>query len=111
MSTWEEVKRRLHAENPRLRDEYDKLGPRFEAIGALVRAREQQGITQSELARRMGVRPHAISRIESALHSPRLDTLAAYANALGLELKVGVRRSAPVQQSGARRRAGSSRVA
>ena len=92
MSTWEQAKSRLHAENPRLKQEYEKLAPRYEAIGALVAARERLGVSQSELARRMGVRPHVISRLESALHSPRIDTLAAYAAALGLKMKVGFAR-------------------
>ena len=93
MTSWSTAKRRLHSTNPKLRDEYERLGPRFEIINALIAGREKQGLTQSEVAARMGVRPHVVSRLESALHSPRLETLVAYAAALGLELKLGLSRS------------------
>jgi ribosome-binding protein aMBF1 (putative translation factor) len=108
MSTWEQAKRRLHAENPRLRQEYERLGPRYETISALVAAREKLGLSQSEVARRMGVRPHVISRLESALHSPRIDTLAAYADALGLRMKVEFARSGASSSGG--RSIGSGRT-
>jgi ribosome-binding protein aMBF1 (putative translation factor) len=93
MTSWTAAKRRLHSANPKLREEYDRLGPRFEIINALIAGREKQGLTQSEVAARMGVRPHVVSRLESALHSPRLETLVAYARALGFDLRVGLSRS------------------
>ena len=107
MSNWDRAKKRLHTANPQLKKEYDRLGPRFEAIEALVAAREKQGVTQSDVALRMGVRPHVISRLESALHSPRIDTLAAYAEALGLELHV--RLSSPT--AGSRSKSGRGKAA
>lgn len=103
MSSWTSAKRRLHAANPKLREEYDRLGPRFEIINALIDARENQGLTQSEVASRMGVRPHVVSRLESALHSPRLETLVAYATALGLDLRVGLSRPTTKASRGRRR--------
>ncbi len=87
MTTWREARARLHAENPALKAEYDRLGPRFEALSKLIDAREQLNVSQSELARRMDVRPNVVSRLESAQHSPRLDTLIAYAQALGLRFR------------------------
>lgn len=97
MTTWEEARDRLHAENPHLKEEYDRLGPRFGAISALVDARDRQRVSQSELARRMGVQPNVVSRLEAALHSPRLDTLVQYADALGYDftLKLTRKRNKP----------------
>ena len=74
--------------NPRLALEYDKLGPRFKAAVRLVDTRKRLGLTQTELARRMKVHPHVVSRLESAQHSPRLDTLALAAIAMGYDLQV-----------------------
>lgn len=92
MTTWREARAKLHARNPLLRDEYDRLGPRFETLSKLIDARERMKISQSELARRMDVPPNVVSRFESAQHSPRLDTIIAYAHALGYEFKVALKK-------------------
>lgn len=78
--------------DPELREEYERLGARFAAISELIRARERQGISQSELGRRMSVSPGVVNRLESAQHSPRLDTLADAARALGCDLEVKFKR-------------------
>ena len=88
MTTWREAREKLHADNPLLKAEYDRLGPRFETLSKLIDARERMKISQSELARRMDVQPNVVSRFESAQHSPRLDTLIAYAQALGYQFKI-----------------------
>ncbi|MPZ99562.1 MAG: helix-turn-helix domain-containing protein [Dehalococcoidia bacterium] len=77
----------LH-DHPEVREEYERLRPRYEAVAALIRARKLAGLTQTELAERMGRQQSIISEIESGRRSPRLDTLAAAARALGLELRV-----------------------
>lgn len=39
---------------PKVRSEYDKLGPEFLLARSLIRARLKKGWTQAELARRVG---------------------------------------------------------
>lgn len=90
MTTWRQAKTKLFAENPRVKEEYDKLGPRFAAISELIDARERMQISQSELARRMNVKPNVVNRLESAQHSPLLDTVIEYADALGLDVKLSL---------------------
>ena len=109
MTTWREARQRLLAENPRLKEEYDRLGPRFETLAKLIDARERLHISQSELARRMDVPANVVSRFESAQHSPRLDTIIAYANALGYEFKAELRKRRAATVSA--HRIGSSRRA
>jgi putative transcriptional regulator len=46
--------------------------------------RERQHLTQSELARRSGVKPATIARIERGVHQPRLATAFRLARALGI---------------------------
>ena len=41
----------------------------------VVRRRIAAGMTQQELAKRVGVRPETISRLESAKHLPRIETM------------------------------------
>lgn len=58
-------------------------------IGVLLRqAREDAGLTQEELANRMGTQKSAISRIENHAEDVRLSTLKAYAQAVGAKLQI-----------------------
>lgn len=52
-------------------------------VEQLQTIREQQGVTQEELAFRMGITQPAVSSIESGNTDPKLGTLRRYANALG----------------------------
>jgi transcriptional regulator with XRE-family HTH domain len=108
--------------DPELAAEYERLGPRFEAVSAMLRARKREKLSQVELARRMGVSQAVISRLESAEHSPRLETLAEAARAMGYRMNVRFvrERSAPYDAtaSGAKpgkstrpKASGSSRIA
>lgn len=52
----------------------------------LIRARCDAGLSQAEVARRMGIPQPAIVRLEAGTHSPTLTTLARYASAVGVVL-------------------------
>lgn len=78
----------LRARYPEVQAEYDRLRPRFEIVKQLILARRKAELTQRELAARVGVSPSVIGRLESAEHSPRLETVVDVASALGLRLDV-----------------------
>ncbi len=78
----------LRAEDPALQDEYDRLGPRWDAITEIMRARSREGLTQRDLAQRMGVSQAVVARLLSGEHSPRIDTIAAAADAMGYDLEI-----------------------
>jgi ribosome-binding protein aMBF1 (putative translation factor) len=60
-------------------------------IGVLLRqAREEAGLTQEELARKLKTKKSAISRLENHAEDIRLSTLGKYATALGKKLHVSV---------------------
>jgi DNA-binding XRE family transcriptional regulator len=65
-----------------------------ELLDALLKARHEAGLTQSQLAERMGTHAPAIARLERALatgkHSPSITTLRKYAQACGRELVLRV---------------------
>jgi DNA-binding XRE family transcriptional regulator len=69
---------------------YDALEDEFAALAALLEARASAGLTQAEVAARMGVSQPVVARIESSLskndHSPSLHTLRRYASACGMKL-------------------------
>lgn len=60
-------------------------------IGVLLRqAREEAGITQEQVARKLKTKKSAISRIENHAEDIRLSTLHKYAEALGKTLQVKI---------------------
>ena len=70
--------------------EYDKLQPRYEVISQIIKARKEQNMTQSELARRVGTQKSNISRLESGNYNPSLDFLIRVTRSLGKELKITI---------------------
>lgn len=67
----------------------DAKEDRLREIGlAIATERERQGISQAELARRLGYTNHAhLSRIESGKKTPSLDMLFATADTLGVKVR------------------------
>ncbi len=60
-------------------------------IGVLLRqAREEAGITQEELAKKLQTKKSAISRIENHSEDIRLSTLKNYVSAIGKKLQVTI---------------------
>lgn len=61
-----------------------------ELLDALLKARQDAGLTQAELAERMGTQAPAVARLERALatgkHSPSVATLRKYVRACGKSL-------------------------
>ncbi len=69
---------------------YDEGYEQFK-VGAMLRqAREEAGITQEELARRLKTKKTAISRIENHAEDIKLSTLERVASALGKRLHVEI---------------------
>ena len=71
---------------------YQALEPEFSLLRELLKARQKAGISQAEIAKLMGTKAPAITRLESSLssgkHSPSISTLKKYANALGCQLEI-----------------------
>jgi predicted transcriptional regulator len=84
---YEEFKARLLA-NPEVKAEYDALAPEFEISAELLRARLRSGLSQSELATRMGTSQSAIARLESGQTLPSTKTLLRFAQATGSKIQV-----------------------
>jgi len=85
--SFEELKARLLA-NPEVKKEYDALAPEFEFSAELLRARLRSGLSQAELAARMGTSQSAIARLESGQTLPSTKTLLRFAEATGSKLEL-----------------------
>lgn len=87
--------------SPEVREAYDQMGPEFTLLRQMLKARNRAGLSQAQVAERMGTKAPAITRLESSLssgkHSPSLATLQRYAEAVGCELNVKFVKSKDVQ--------------
>ena len=79
-------------EDPEFRQAYDELDEEFELFDELLKARTRAGLTQAEVAERMGTKTPAVARLEAGggrqKHSPSLATLHKYAEAVGCRLAI-----------------------
>lgn len=71
--------------------EYEKLKPRYQIISQIIEARNEQQMTQEELALRAGTQKSNISRFESGSYNPSLDFLIKIAKSLGKEVYIQLR--------------------
>ncbi|MCD9528495.1 helix-turn-helix domain-containing protein [Photobacterium carnosum] len=72
--------------NPEIKKEYDALEPEFAIIDALLSMRETSGLTQKEVAAKMGTKESNIIRLETGSSNPTIATLFKYAKACGRKL-------------------------
>lgn len=68
--------------------EYDALAPEFEIAAELLKARLRAGLSQAELAARMGTSQSTIARLENGHTLPSTKTLLRYADATGSRFHV-----------------------
>jgi predicted transcriptional regulator len=92
MRTHAELKKKALAD-AKVRTEYERLNrEEFAILDEILTARREAGLTQAQIAERMGTKAPAVARLESALasgkHSPSLATLRKYAAALGKRIEV-----------------------
>jgi len=79
-------------QNQEVKEEYERLAPIFEIKKQLIKARLEKGLTQEEIAQKMGTSKSNISRLESLnnTYTPNLMTLINYANALNTKLHINL---------------------
>lgn len=81
MATWDEVKKNLTSISS---DEMTAI----ESLAYLHAQSIKQGISQMELARRIGMKQPQLAKIENLTSIPSLETLDRYARGLGLQAVV-----------------------
>jgi transcriptional regulator with XRE-family HTH domain len=74
--------------DPAYRKEFEALEGEFAIAGELVRARANAGLTQEQLADRMGTKQEVIARWEAGRVLPSTRMLARLADATGTKLKI-----------------------
>ena len=71
---------------------WDDLDPEFQVLKAMIKAREKTGVSQAELARRVGTRQSVISRLErGGFSKATLETIKKVADALDMRVEIKLR--------------------
>lgn len=90
MTTLEELQRKYPPAN---KAKYDRARAAAELAGAVAEfvyaVRTRAGLTQTELARRMGTTQSSVARMESGGSLPNLEMLARLAHATGVPVRLG----------------------
>jgi DNA-binding XRE family transcriptional regulator len=82
-----EINKRLNAD-PELKEMWDNSRMEYRLLGELTKLRKECGLSQTDLAERIGSDQRVISRIEKREQSPTLKTLCNLANALNVEIRL-----------------------
>ncbi|MFC1615768.1 multiprotein-bridging factor 1 family protein [Patescibacteria group bacterium] len=85
MKTYSNFKKRV-LKNTEVRTAYNNLAPEFEIAKAIIEKRLEKGLSQSDLAKKIGTKQSAISRIESGNYNASIKLLEKIAKALKLKL-------------------------
>lgn len=89
MRNFEEFKKELLTD-PKVKKAYDDLGPEFELIKSMIKKRLKKGLTQTQLAKKIGSRQPVISRLEQGTYNPTMKFLSRVAHALDGKLKITI---------------------
>lgn len=94
MRTHEQIVEKLMS-RPGVRAEVERLErEEFALLNILLKARREAGLSQAQVAKRMGTQAPAVARLERALatgkHSPSVATLRKYVSACGKRLVLNV---------------------
>jgi transcriptional regulator with XRE-family HTH domain len=73
---------------PKYRKAYEALEEEFVLASAVIEVRNRAGLTQQELARKMGTTQPVVARLESGRTRPSMRTLERLAEATGSRLLI-----------------------
>jgi ribosome-binding protein aMBF1 (putative translation factor) len=77
-------------EDPAFRDEWEQTAVARAVATRIVAYRAEHGLSQSALARKLGVSQPLVARLEAGEHEPTLATLARLSRRLGLDFHIDI---------------------
>lgn len=90
MINYKEFKKEL-LKDKEVRQEYDRLKPEYDLIVKLIKKRLKRGMTQLDVAKKMGTKQTAVSRMESGAHSTSIGRYSQYADAVGGKIEFNLK--------------------
>lgn len=87
---FEESKKEAFRKDPELKKAYDALELEYSIITQVIQKRLEKGLTQKQLAEKIGTKQSAIARLEGGTTNPSIAFLEKVARALGSKLQVSL---------------------
>ncbi len=88
MQSFTDFKREVFAKRPDVKKAYDDLELEYTLIQRMIDMRINHGITQADLAKKVGTKQSAISRFEAGGSNPTIGFLKRLADALDVDLRI-----------------------
>lgn len=85
--SWKELEKRW-MKDPKFRKAWEDLEPEYQLARNIIRARLKKGLTQAQLAKKVGTKQPVISRLEGMDASPSFRLVKRIAKALGTKLEI-----------------------
>jgi len=82
--------RKQSLKNKAIKKAYKDLGPEFALVEMVIEKRLKQGLTQKQLAKKIGTKQPVISRLERGTYNPSLKFLRRIAKALNANLQISL---------------------
>jgi DNA-binding XRE family transcriptional regulator len=79
-----------HLKDPDFREEWERTAFARAVAMRVVAYRAEHGLSQSQLARTLGVSQPLVARLETGEHEPTLTTLSRLSRHLGLEFHIDI---------------------
>jgi len=89
MENYKNFKKKL-LKDKKIKKAYDELEPEFAVIKKIIEKRLEVGLTQAQLAKKIGTKQSAISRIEQGSYNPSLALLVKLSKALDAKLEISI---------------------
>jgi ribosome-binding protein aMBF1 (putative translation factor) len=84
-----EETRKQWFKDPEFVKEYEALEPEFRLAKQLIGARANSGLSQQEIADKMGTSQSTVARLESG-HKPSIRSLERYASAVDMKVEINL---------------------
>lgn len=89
MTTYTKLKTEM-LKDSKVKKAYNEMGLEFSIIRQILDKRLKRGISQKDLAKKIGTGQSAISRLESGKYNPTISFLKKISEALGSKLEVKI---------------------
>lgn len=90
MRTWDDYKRHVKRVSDQDKRNMEEIEEAAAIVAALIKRRQELGLSQRALAERCGIPQSSVVRMEMMKTRPKLDTLIKIIQALDLKLKLTV---------------------
>lgn len=87
MKNYKDLKSKL-LKNKEIKNSYDNLGAEFALVEMIIDKRLSEGLSQAQLAKKIGSKQPVISRLEQGTYNPSVKFLTRVARALNAKLEI-----------------------